>query len=187
MLSLPDAARIAAEATGRVVAPEGARELPSGWYLPYGPAPTPLLGSNGVIVNKRTWRPFLLGSAFPVERDLALYERGYQFDAYDLVVLEVASRRSAVQALMKLGFATIDPEYSNGAVWRIPKPVSPKDIEARLSKLPAVFGGVSLYFVAEHLERSREAGVLKVELCEYPVALQPRAAADGASPAAYRA
>ncbi|MBX3192697.1 MAG: hypothetical protein KF819_37280 [Labilithrix sp.] len=60
-----------------------AREIEQGWFFRWA---TPRIGCNGVIVNKKTGRLFHLGSAFPVERDLALYDRGYQFKTYDLVI-----------------------------------------------------------------------------------------------------
>lgn len=64
------------------------RELREGWFFPYR-AEQLMSGSQGVIVNKRTGRIFNLGSAFPVERDLVLYDRGYQSSLYDLVILAV--------------------------------------------------------------------------------------------------
>ena len=76
---------------GIAVDVEAVRELPSGWFFPYRSAGDQLFcGSQGVIINKQTGKTLRLGSAFPVERDLELYERGYQFETYDLVVLEIA-------------------------------------------------------------------------------------------------
>ncbi len=76
---------------GIAVDVETVRELPSGWFFPYRSAGDQLFcGSQGVIINKQTGKTLRLGSAFPVERDLELYERGYQFETYDLVVLEIA-------------------------------------------------------------------------------------------------
>src|SRR5712692_9012660 len=68
-----------------------ARELRTGWFFPYRSiAGSPVLGTNGLVVNKSTGSIFYLGSAFPIERDLALYDKGYQFTHYDLVITVIA-------------------------------------------------------------------------------------------------
>ena len=54
------------------------QELREGWFFPYRARNAePIVGSQGVVVNKQTGRLLHLGSAFPVERDLEMYERGY--------------------------------------------------------------------------------------------------------------
>jgi hypothetical protein len=113
-----------------------ARELREGWFFPYRMAPP---GSQGVIINKKTGRPFHLGSAFRAERDLALYDRGYQFEVYDLVIVTVRDPEMAVRTLLMLNLAM------------------EADIRKRLKKLPCIFAG-NLYFHLELLEKAREAG-----------------------------
>jgi hypothetical protein len=61
------------------IADERVVELNDGWYFPNKSLVGPLAGSHGVIINKRTGRLFTLGSAFPPQRDLDLYDRGFQF------------------------------------------------------------------------------------------------------------
>src|SRR5207248_9490781 len=89
MLSADRAAELAARACSHRVDSERMREIAAGWYFPYlwAEGEEPLVGSNGIIINKQTGAAFVLGSAFPVERDLALYDKGYQDQSYDLVVL----------------------------------------------------------------------------------------------------
>jgi hypothetical protein len=168
MLTLSEMADLAARATGRAVDAAHARETLSGWFFPYVPEPEPRVGSNGVIINKLTGKAFVLGSAYAVERDIRLYDKGYQFEVYALVVLGFSTLEAAVEAIRKLSLTKIEPEYSGGTVWRVPKPLTTDDIRARLDRLPAIFGAVPLYFVVEELERARQRGILRVEVLECP-------------------
>lgn len=61
-----------------------ARELEQGWLFPVIAKKTRAFPS--VIVNKRDGRVLHLLHDSPLERDPVLYDRGYQFDVYDLVV-----------------------------------------------------------------------------------------------------
>ena len=141
-----------------------ARELREGWFFPYRMAPP---GSQGVIINKKTGKPFHLGSAFPAERDLTLYDRGYQFHNYDLVILTVRDRKASVRTLRTLNFGTVEPTYENGVVWRIRRALTEAEIRKRLKKLPCVFTG-GLYFQLELLEEAREAGWFTFEALGVP-------------------
>jgi hypothetical protein len=170
MFTLSEAAELARRATGREVDVDRAQETVEGWFFPYDRSD--MLGSNGVVINKTSGKALVLGSAFTVARDLALYDKGYQFDAYDLVVLGFSALDAAVESLSSLNLTKVIPEYSSGVMWRIPKPLTREDIRARLSALPAVFGAAKLYFVLEKLHRAREAGILQVDILEYGVAQQ---------------
>ena len=72
-------------------------------------------------MNKETGKLYQLGSAFPIERDLDLYDRGYQFERYDLVVLAVQDPVTTLDALVGLGLSVVEPTYENGTVWRVPR------------------------------------------------------------------
>jgi hypothetical protein len=169
LLEASQAADIATRRCGRPVDRARARETRAGWYFPYaiGAEEEMLFGSSGVIVHKETGAVLQLGTAFPVERDLQLYDKGYQFELYDVVVLGFASLEKAVSALESLRLQTADPEYEAGRVWRIPRRLSREEIRNRLEKLPALFEAVSLYFVAEALEQPRSDGTLQVDLLEH--------------------
>jgi hypothetical protein len=168
MLTPAEAADLAARATRRAVDAERVCETASGWFFPYAPEGEPSYGSNGVIIHKQTGKAYVLGSAYPVERDIRLYDKGYQFEVYDLVVLGFSTLEAAVKAIRSLDLTAIEPEYSYGTVRRIPKPLTSEDIRERLAQLPAVFGAVPLYFRLEELEWARERDILRVEVLEGP-------------------
>ena len=143
------------------------RELQSGWYFGCRSLGEPLYGSNGLIVNKATGKVLHLGSAFPLERDLDLYDRGYHFERYDLVVLEVANLDATLAALLELGLTVVEPAYEHGTVWRIPRGLTRDELVQRLSVLPCVFGDAQLYFRLEALEQARTVGAFRFEALEF--------------------
>jgi len=87
----------------------GARELNDGWFFPCVTKGTQLF--TGVIVNKKTGRPLRVMTHSPMERDLNLYDRGYHFDEYDLVVLTVENLDESVRVLHALHEITVDKYY----------------------------------------------------------------------------
>ncbi len=141
-----------------------AQELREGWYFRLV---TEAIGCGGVIVNKQTGKLFQLGSAFPVERDLQLYDRGYQFESYDLEILEVHDRKQTLKALDRLELTVVEPELSHGVVWKVPRPMTTKELAAKLDSLPCTFSKVSLYFEAEKLEQARQGGWFTFRLHEH--------------------
>lgn len=130
-----------------------ARELREGWFFPSVSGAS--VGSHGVIVNKETGRLFRLGSAFPIERDLDMYDRGYQSDAYDLVIVAVRDLEATVRWLKKLGPTVVEPTEEYGTVWRIARAVTERELRERLARLPCVFPGMRLYLKLEVLEEAR--------------------------------
>ncbi len=172
--SATDAAEVIDEAQARQLAAKTltrdadtlgeARECKEGWLFPFQNA---VIGSNGIIVNKRTGRILNLGSLFPVERDLAMYDRGYQFGTYDLVVLAVHDLERTRQVVGDLPIHIVEPEYAHGQVWRIPKPMPDPERWKRLEKLPCVFPALALYFHLELLEEVRRERWFEFEALEY--------------------
>ena len=129
------------------------------------PLSTPV-GCNGVIVNKTTGNALRLGSAFPIARDAAMYDCGYRFDRYDLVVTEVGSRSHGRDASQDRYYGCgADVRAGDGR--RIPRPMTNDELRARLARVPCVFGNVRLYAACEALEAAREAGAFVFELLEY--------------------
>jgi hypothetical protein len=143
------------------------RELQSGWYFGCRSLGAPLYGGNGLIVNKATGKILHLGSAFPLDRDLDLYDRGYHFERYDLVVLEVANLDATLATLLELGLTVVEPTYEHGAVWRVPRSLTRDELAQRLTVLPCVFGDIQLYFRLEALERARPLGHFRFEALEF--------------------
>lgn len=123
-----------------------------------------MLGSHGVIVNKQTGARFGLGSRFPIERDLALYDTEYQFHSYALVITKIANMDRTLDTLEQLDINIVEPSYAHGTVWRIPRPLTRAELRARVSRLPYVFDGIPLYDCAEVLEQAREDGLFQFEL-----------------------
>ena len=95
----------------------------------------------GVIVNKKTGRPLRVMTHSPMERDLTLYDRGYHFDEYDLVVLTVENLDESVRVLHALHEITVDKYYKNGRVYRVGRGLTEAEVRERLSRLPCVFSG----------------------------------------------
>jgi hypothetical protein len=146
-----------------------AREIRSGWYFPWRFAGKPLIGSNGIIVDKRTRRVVRLGSAYPLERDLRAYDAGYPLTHAHLVVTAVGDQNRAIALIQQLRVSRIEPEEAHGVTWRIPQPLSSSEIEARLAILPADFGVIQVYFSVELLERARQEQCFSFELQEAAV------------------
>lgn len=142
-----------------------AQELTHGWFFPF--VSTTVAGCNGVIVNKQTGALFHLGSAFPLERDLELYDRGYQFEAYELVILEVRDRGKTLDALQSSRFRLVEPVLEHGTTWRIPRDMTRDELSTSLEVLPRTFADVSLYFKLELLEEARAANWFVFELREH--------------------
>lgn len=132
-------------------------ELAQGWFFPYR-STEPSFGSQGVIVNKRTGRLYHLGSAYPVERDLAFYDQGYQFARYDLVVLEVRNVKMTIDVLRDIGPTVVEPTFEHGEVWRIPRPLSEGELRRSIAATPHVFGSIDLYFRLERLAQAHGHG-----------------------------
>jgi hypothetical protein len=61
-----------ARTTEAAASMERAQETEHGWYFGID---TDAVGCNGLIVNKKRGSVFRLGSGFPIERDLALYDK----------------------------------------------------------------------------------------------------------------
>ena len=90
------------------------QELRTGWFFPYrctdpDPSHWPIGGPGGVIVNKQTGNTFFPASRFPIERDLTLYDKGYHFHVYALVILRIADLRRTLDTLEALHITTVEP------------------------------------------------------------------------------
>jgi hypothetical protein len=170
MLDLQNAlslAATAAAAEGTHLDATGALETRTGWFVPSQHRPEYVGGTKGLIVNKQTGSVLWLGSAYSVERDVALYDKGYQFEFYDLVVTRVRDTKRTLDTLLALRLSRAEPKYQSGVVWRIPRDLTRDELAVSLRALPHVFPRVRLYFVAEVLERAREQRDFAFELLEY--------------------
>jgi hypothetical protein len=145
-----------------------ARELNEGWFFPV--IAKRLRIYTAVVVNKATGRTLRVMMQSPVERDPTLYDRGYQFDKYDLVVLAITDFAETVAAILAMRFLTFEPYYKFGKVWRSGRVLTEVQVQERLSSLPCIFGeafGSRLDSGIELLEQAREAGWFEFVVLEY--------------------
>lgn len=142
----------------------GARELSEGWFFPC--VTKGIQTVVGVIVNKATSRPLLVRTYSPLASDPTLYDRGYQFSSYDLVVLTVENLDESVRVLHALHEVTVDTYYKNDRVYRVGRGLTEAEVRERLSRLPCVFSG-RFDFRIDELERAREAGWFSFKVFEY--------------------
>ncbi len=173
MIDLPTARSLAAGEVppGLQIDDAGVQELRTGWFFPYrGVDPDPdhwPIGARGVIVNKHTGDRLQLGSGMlPIGRDLAVYDKGYQFYYYDLVVTNITDMQQTLDTLEALRLSVVEPAYAHGTVWRVPRALTRAELRSRLQRLPQVFGNEPLGPYAEVLEQAREKGFFQFELLE---------------------
>ena len=142
----------------------GARELSEGWFFPCVTKGVQTFA--GVIVNKATCRSLLVLTQSPMASDLTLYDRGYQFGLYDLVVLTVENLDETVSVLHALHEVTVDTYYKNDRVYRVGRGLTEAEVRERISRLPCVFSG-RFDFGIEKLEQACEAGWFSFKVFEY--------------------
>ena len=142
----------------------GARELTDGWFFPAVAKGRDLY--TGVIVNKETGRCLRVRVHTPLDKDPTLYDRGYQYDSYDLVVLAIGDLDQTVRVVMDLHVVTLDTYYKNDRVYRVGRGLTEAEVRERLSKLPCVLSGPFMYRI-DRLEHAREAGWMSFKVFEY--------------------
>jgi len=153
-------ARIIAVAEMRGLLLGAARELRKGWYfgLPdLGPHQL-LVGFGGVIVNKQTGVPYTLGSMVAPQVVCRLYDLGFQAAGYDITIVRIADRSMVARLLCAIRVTVIEESFEHGTHWKIPRPMTYDEIDAKLAHLPCTFTKVATYFGAEALEEARERG-----------------------------
>jgi hypothetical protein len=141
-----------------------ARELNDGWLFPSVTKGIDLF--TGVIVNKGTGRTLRVRTHTPMDNDPTLYDRGYQYDNYDLVVLAIANLDQTVNVLDALHVVTVETYYKNDRVYRVGRPLTEAEVRERLSRLPCVFSGWFALHI-DTLERARDAGWFSFKVFEY--------------------
>ncbi len=145
-----------------------ARELANGWFFPYLRGQEVVFGTpQGVIVNKRSGHLVTITSGEPLQRCLELYDKGFQYEVYDLVITTVEDLSLSIDLLSKIPITVVEPEYEGGVVWRVPRSLSATELRDRLEKLPAVFSAIhNRITVSEALEHARQTGAVSFELVE---------------------
>lgn len=102
----------------------------------------------------------------PMARDPALYDRGYQFLLYDVVVLTVSDFDQTVRVLHEMHPGTVDTYYKFDRVYRVRRGMTEAEIRDRLRELPSVFNGTLVYHI-DKFEEAREAGWFTFKVLEY--------------------
>jgi hypothetical protein len=186
MLTYEEARRIAEAHAGKLVLVEEAtQERPFGWYflaqskafVETGEHRHKLIGSGGFVVDRETGRVHEFGSAYPVERNLRAYAKGFRYSSYDLTILTVRDVRTTARLLKELRMTYVEPEEAYGVVWRIPKDYRESQLRHFLHQLPYTFSGYNFFFGVEVFEEIDEAGCCTYELREHqppPKAPDPR-------------
>jgi hypothetical protein len=168
MLDLDAARKVALTAVSPGLMLGQARELREGWFFAFRvTGEEPVAGSQGVIVNKHDGRIFRLGSAFSLARDQKLYDKGYQFERYDLSIIEVVDAKRTLDVLVEVGICIVEPQEEHGTVWRIPRALTRRELRDRIAVLPGVFEDINLYFRIEHLENARRNNWFRFEVLEH--------------------
>lgn len=165
MITFEKAIEAAQAAASAHVDASASREIREGWFFPYR-SDELLLGSNGIIVNKQTGACFMLGSAYPVERDLKAYDEGFRFASYDLTITRVNDEERTLNMLLSLRISTVEPKVANEVEWRIPRLLSRSELRAAISNLPYTFRALTLYSHVEEVRQARKEGIVVFELRE---------------------
>ena len=121
---------------------------------------------EGVIVNKVTGRTLPVRTWSPMAKNLTLYDRGYQFEEYDRVVLSVEKLTETVRVLHALHEVTLDTYYKYDRVYRVGRGLTEAEVRERLSQLSCVFSG-RFDVRIDKLEQAREAGWFTFKVFEY--------------------
>jgi hypothetical protein len=140
------------------------RELEQGWFFPCvmkGPD-----AFAGVIVDKQDGRALTVVTGTPMATNPALYDRGYRFGSYDLVVLAFDDLEQTVRLLHDMHPGIVDTYFKFGRVYRVGRGMTEDEIRDRLQQLPGIFSGAFTYHL-DRLEEAREAGWLTFEIFEY--------------------
>lgn len=150
-------------------------EKPYGWYfyaqsrafIETGDFMEMHCGSCGFIVERADGRVFQFGSAFPLEKWIADYEKGFKYDRYDLTILAVSDLAVATELLERLYLHYVVPEEENGTVWMIPQYYTRDQIQTKLTQLPFTFANQAFWHVADVFDEIAASGACKYELLEH--------------------
>lgn len=114
-------------------------------YLRTGNIMDMVVGSYGVLVDRKTGVVHDLGSAYGLEYWLELYGRGLHLPM-DVIVLSVGDRQLAASALGRLQMSYVVPELAYGETWTVPRHYNQKDFIRLFDELPVRFEAQRLVF-----------------------------------------
>jgi hypothetical protein len=147
-------------------------EKPYGWYfyqqsLEYiktGDYRHALMGSFGFIVERTIGRVYDFGSAFPLEKWFANYERGFRSSRLDLSILTVADVEKTLSLLAPLTASRPAPEEMR---WQVPRSYARDELREMLSRLPCTLTNLSLWGDVRIFDEIDTSGCCRYELHEH--------------------
>ncbi len=144
-------------------------EKPYGWffyhqsreYIKTGDIRHMLCGSCGFIVERTNGRVFMFGSAYPREKWIADYERGFKYERYDLTILTVTDFEQTLSLLERLGSKYVLPSelaphcYGRG------------ELREMLRRLPCTLTNQVFWHRVDVFDEIDASGCCKYELREH--------------------
>jgi hypothetical protein len=153
------------------ILPDSIIEKPYGWYFYHqskeyietGNIKKMLVGSGGFVVEKESGEVVKFGSAYSLEKNFQVYERGL-IGRKDLIILKVREINESVRLLNRLQMTYIEPEIAHGVEWKIPKLYNEKQIKEAISKLPFAFVNQNFYFRYDEFEKIDDSKCFEYKL-----------------------
>ena len=122
-----------------------------------------LVGSGGFIVEKESGKVIEFGSAFSLEVNFKIYEKGL-IGRNDLVVLKVRDINETVRLLNRLRISYVEAKFDQGLEWKIPKIYNEKQLRTAISKQPCVFQNQNFYLRYDEFQKIDESRCFDYEL-----------------------
>lgn len=174
MITFEDAEKIALKTIGEDCALyyENIIEKPYGWYFNFqskkyietGNLSEMLFGSGGFIIEKEDGKVVELGSAYSLDKNFEIYEKGFLKSNYDLIVKRVKDLNQSVRLLHSLRMYYIEPEFAYGVEWKISITFNEKQIKNALSNLPYTFPNQNFSSSFERFQEIDDSKCLDYEL-----------------------
>lgn len=153
------------------ILPDSIIEKSYGWYFCFqskkyietGNPLDMLVRSGGFIVEKENGKVVKFGSAYSLEKNFGIYEKGL-IGKKDLMITKIKDLNCAVRLLHKLRMTFVEPEFEHGVEWKIPKEYNEKQLKIALSNLPHIFKNQDFYFRSDAFEEMSKSDCLVYEL-----------------------
>ena len=152
MLTFTEARQVAQECAakrGLQLMEQETREFPFGWHFVsqwLGPRDgdwhKALAG--GMFVDRDDGHVFLLSRERTLDEEVALYESGYRFSAWQLRITEVVDLEAASETLAKLGMGYVAREVAHGRTWSVGYLYTVDQLRSLLQHLPLEFKTLEL-------------------------------------------
>ncbi len=174
MITYQEAEKIALDKIGKNCALLSKQiiEKPYGWYFNFqskkhletGNFSEMLIGSGGFIVERENGQVVEFGSAYSIEKNFEIYEKGFLGSNYDLIILQVKDINQAVRILHKLRMTVVKPEAAYNVEWKNPQTYNEKQLKIALSDLPFTFENQNFYYKFEFFKQIDDCACLEYEL-----------------------